>query len=520
MSAVTQIRVGDPKPSSSAAIARDAGELLAAVDDRTRTLLSRDSRARRGWLVRRGLVIADLVGLISAFSLTMLLTQGGGPDGPVGLGAEFLFFVISMPLWIVVAKLHGLYDRDEERASHSTADDVVGVFHLVTIGVWLLVAGSLVTHWAEPDVPRLMVFWLAASLVVPLARGAAREVCHRSAAFQQNTLIVGAGEVGQLLARKFLNHPEYGINVVGFVDRWPKIRREDLPEHLTILGPPEKLTEIVHCLGVERVVISFSSVPTTETLELVRTLRELNVQIDLVPRLFEVVGPNVALHTVEGLPLLGLPPARLTRSSRVLKRSLDIAGASLGLLVTAPLFAIIAVAIRRESDGPVFFRQTRLGCGMKQFTALKFRTMKVDTDQSVHERYIGATMSAEAVLGGNGLYKLDRGDAVTRVGRVLRKTSLDELPQLINVLKGEMSLVGPRPCIPYETEHFKPHQFERFLVPQGLTGLWQVTARASSTFGEALDMDVAYVRGWSLGLDLRLMLRTPFQMLRQQRSTA
>jgi lipopolysaccharide/colanic/teichoic acid biosynthesis glycosyltransferase len=123
-------------------------------------------------------------------------------------------------------------------------------------------------------------------------------------------------------------------------------------------------------------------------------------------------------------------------------------------------------------------------------------------------------MSASASVGANGLYKLDRADAVTPFGRWLRKTSLDELPQLVNVLKGDMSLVGPRPCLEYETEHFAPHHFERFLVPAGITGLWQVTARAHSTFGEALDMDVAYARGWSLGLDIRLLLRTPFEVLR------
>ena len=123
-------------------------------------------------------------------------------------------------------------------------------------------------------------------------------------------------------------------------------------------------------------------------------------------------------------------------------------------------------------------------------------------------------------MNANGTYKLERDSEITPFGRFLRKTSLDELPQLINVLRGEMSLVGPRPCIPYETEFFEPHHFDRFLVPQGITGLWQVTARAKSTFGEALEMDVAYVRGWSLGLDLRLLLRTPFALLRQRKATA
>jgi lipopolysaccharide/colanic/teichoic acid biosynthesis glycosyltransferase len=140
--------------------------------------------------------------------------------------------------------------------------------------------------------------------------------------------------------------------------------------------------------------------------------------------------------------------------------------------------------------------------------------MKVGVPSSVHRAYIETTMSADLAAGANGLYKLDRPDAVTRVGRRLRSTSLDELPQLFNVLRGDMSLVGPRPCIPYETEFFKPHHFDRFLVPAGLTGLWQVTARAHSTFGEALDMDVAYARGWSLGLDLGLIFRTPRAVLR------
>ena len=152
---------------------------------------------------------------------------------------------------------------------------------------------------------------------------------------------------------------------------------------------------------------------------------------------------------------------------------------------------------------------------MEPFTLLKFRTMRDGIDESVHEDYIKATMSSGAAPEASGVYKLERGGDITKVGAWLRSASLDELPQLLNVVKGDMSLVGPRPCLRYETEQFSEHQFERFLMPAGLTGLWQVTARAHSTFFEALEMDVAYVRGWSLGLDLSLLCRTPLQVLKR-----
>jgi lipopolysaccharide/colanic/teichoic acid biosynthesis glycosyltransferase len=196
----------------------------------------------------------------------------------------------------------------------------------------------------------------------------------------------------------------------------------------------------------------------------------------------------------------------------MIKRGIDIAGATVGLILTAPLFLYAAWRIPRESPGSIFFCQRRVGRNRAEFTCLKFRTMHTNVDESEHKEYVRKTMSDNVAPNANGLYKLERKNAITPFGRFLRKTSLDEIPQLINVLRGEMSLVGPRPCLEYEMEHFEQHHFDRFLVPPGLTGLWQVTARASSTFGEALDMDVAYARGWSLGLDLRLICRTPLQM--------
>ena len=153
---------------------------------------------------------------------------------------------------------------------------------------------------------------------------------------------------------------------------------------------------------------------------------------------------------------------------------------------------------------------------MREFTALKFRTMTDAKHDDEHREYLATIMQSTATVGVNGAYKLERPESVTNVGRWLRRTSLDELPQLVNVFRGEMSLVGPRPCIPYETSLFQTHHFDRFAVPAGITGLWQVTARSRATFGEALDLDVAYARGWSVALDLKLLARTPVQLFRGQ----
>lgn len=522
MGSVISINSRQPAVGAEAASPTGSGrfgvsDVISAVDPKTRKLLGRGRFERRGWLVPRGLLLADLTGLCMAYVLT---TLSWGEAGAFGSFPEILVFLCTLPCWVIVAKLQGLYSSDQEQAAHSTADDVVGVFHLVTIGIWVLLVASRVGGRPNPSVFALITFWGLAICILPVFRTVARRACKRSRAYAQNTLIVGAGEIGQLIGRKLVKHPEYGINVVGFIDRDPKIRRADLPEHLSILGGPERLPEIVNCLDVERVIIAFSSEPVDELLALLRRLREFPVQIDLVPRLFELVGPRVTVHSVEGLPLLGLPANRPSRTSRTIKRAIDLSAASIALVVLAPVFAYIALRVRLDSEGPVFFRQTRLGMNRKEFTALKFRTMKVGTDRAVSEAAVKDTMSISAECTENGdRYKLERASAMTNFGGRLHRTNLDELPLLINVLRGDISLVGPRPCLPYETDNFEPHHMERFDTPQGITGLWQVTARENCANREALDMDVAYVRSWSLGLDLRLLLRTPLQARRERSST-
>jgi exopolysaccharide biosynthesis polyprenyl glycosylphosphotransferase len=411
--------------------------------------------------------------------------------------------VLTLPLWIVVAKLYGLYERDEERTDHSTTDEFAGVFHMITVSVALLAFGLYLTDLAHPSVGKVAVFWAAAIALVSTGRAAARAYCRRHVSYLQNTIIVGAGDVGQLVGRKLLKHPEYGINLLGFVDDAPKERREDL-EHLTLLGSVDRLPALVRLFDVERVVIAFSQDSHERTLDLIRSMKDMDIQIDIVPRLFELVGPNFDMHSVEGIPLLGLPPPRLSRSSKLLKRTFDLALTIPGLVVLAPLLALFALLIKRDSAGPVFFRQVRMGCNGRTFRIWKFRTMTVDADERKSE-------FAHLNLGNGGdprMFNIPDDPRVTRFGRWLRRYSLDELPQLFNVLRGEMSLVGPRPLILDEDRFVETWARQRLHLKPGCTGPWQVQGRSGIPFEEMVKFDYLYVTSWSLFGDLKLVVRT------------
>ena len=504
--------------SSSTTVSSPTAGISDIVDQRYKE--SRRGRKHgRSFLTSRALLLSDLAALSAAFVGVYVLVDRGTPIGGPRFAAETGLFVLTLPLWFVFARALNLYGRDDARADHSTVDETFRIINLVTLGSWAVFVIAWATKLSHPQYGRLVGFWALSLLLILAGRVLTRSLVKRSEAYVQTSVVLGAGHVGQLVARKIQQHPEYGIKLIGFVDENPRARRAEVG-HVPVLGGLENLDELVSRHEIERVIVAFSGGGDERTMTLVRSLRDRDVIVDVVPRLFELVGPRADIHLIEGLALITVPPARLLKSSLVIKRVVDLVGAGLLLLLTSPIFLLAAIKIKRETPGPVFFRQTRLGMNMKPFTALKFRTMNVDIDQQEHLDYIRSTMDSSVTMSSNGMYKLDRQNDVTRFGRRLRKLSLDELPQLLNILRGDMSLVGPRPCIEYETQFFKPHHFDRFLVPQGLTGLWQVAARANATFGEALEMDVAYVRGWSLSLDLTLLFRTPFALLRQRRATA
>ncbi len=261
-------------------------------------------------------------------------------------------------------------------------------------------------------------------------------------------------------------------------------------------------------------IVAFSGDSHETTLETIRELETLDVQIDLVPRLFEGVPPESHFHSAEGLTLIALPRARLSHTSLMLKRSLDIVGSLAGLVLLSPLLLAVGIAIRLDSRGPILFRQTRMGRNGRKFKIVKFRTMAVDADARKHE--VAHLNKHRHPDGDPRMFKVHDDPRITRVGRFLRRTSIDELPQLWNVLVGQMSLVGPRPLILDEHAHVDGWGLKRLELKPGITGLWQVLGRDDIPFNEMIEFDYRYVTGWSLWNDVKLMFRTVPVLLRRR----
>jgi len=462
---------------------------------------------RRGWLVRRVLVLADVVGLTGAFLLAQLATPSSGGVNAIGRREEWLLFLLFLPLWVAAARLYGLYSRDEERTDHTTIDDVGGVFHLVTVGTALTFFAGSLSGMIDPNRLKMAIFWLAAVAFMSLGRVLGRIACRHSASYLQNTLVVGSGGAAELIARKLQRHSEYGLELVGVID---DVVKED-PVKEDLAGFPYFSSLAIapflcRALSVERIIVAFPCAERQRVVSLIRELRELDIQIDVVPFFFDVLSPSMDVHSIEGLPLLGLRPARLPKSSILFKRAMDLALSALALLVLAPLFGLIAIAVRLDSKGPVFFRQVRMGRKDRTFRIFKFRTMQMDADE---RKSAVSHLSKHAHAGGDPrMFKISDDPRVTRVGRLLRRYSLDELPQLLNVFTGDMSLVGPRPLILEEDHFVSDWARHRLDLKPGVTGPWQVLGRDEIPFGEMVELDYAYVTNWSVSGDLKLILRT------------
>jgi exopolysaccharide biosynthesis polyprenyl glycosylphosphotransferase len=443
---------------------------------------------------RRLLAVADMAGILVAYLLVWVIHP---PIG--GEMVDRLPLLVVLPGWVLLNKLMGLYDRDDKLIHKSTLDEIPGILHSLTIGSLLVYTfgGALM---AEPTqrAPAAF-FWLFACFSVPMLRALARTWVRVRFA-PERCLIVGSGSVAEVMARKLAGHPEYGMDLIGFIDGEKGLRRKRPATALPMLGDVAHFTDICREHGIERVVVAFSAVSNDETLEIIRAAKRAQIKITIVPRLFEVIGHSVVVDEVEGMTVLSLRGLSRARSSLLLKRAIDVVGAGLGLILLSPVLLAIALAIKLDSRGPVFFRQRRTG-RHADFGMMKFRTMVVGADKMKAD-----LLHLNEATG--PMFKIERDPRITSVGRFLRKTSLDELPQLWNVLRGEMSLVGPRPLIPDEDDHVIGWHRTRLELTPGLTGPWQVAGRTAVPFEEMVKMDYLYVAEWSLWNDIRLLLRT------------
>ncbi|MGH9106898.1 MAG: sugar transferase, partial [Acidimicrobiales bacterium] len=366
---------------------------------------------------------------------------------------------------------------------------------------------SAVTHrfvggakigWVE------VVFMSApAAFCAPAGRAALSLAAHRRANYLSRVVILGSGSVAASLARRLSRCSD--VRLLGFVDDDPfPTAGHGWPNYL---GQAIDLPRLCAELGVDRVIVAFSHTSPTWTTQVLRSLPP-QVRISVVPRLFELVTWQSQLEEIHGLTVMDVAPARLDFVSRALKRAMDIAGSTVGLLALLPVMAAVAAAVKATSQGPVLFRQDRVGYRGAKFKILKFRTMQAGAD--------GVKGGLRALNDVDGpLFKLHKDPRVTPVGRFLRRASLDELPQLLNVLAGHMSLVGPRPFIPDESAAIDGWAARRFEVRPGMTGLWQVSGRNDLPFEELRQLDYAYVASWSLWWDLKILWHTPGSAMRR-----
>jgi exopolysaccharide biosynthesis polyprenyl glycosylphosphotransferase len=450
--------------------------------------------AHRDRLYRRWLALADATSALLALVLCANLL------GDDHLRASVL---LGLPLVLVASKLSGLYDRDELLVRKTTIEEAPAFLELATLytmAVWMLddivINGTLGKSQA-------LILWVALFAFGLGFRRAARNVASRNVA-QERLLLVGDAATYARLQHK-LEMGRVHAKLVGrmSLQRVSDFSSDERPVDQDTFG------HLVRQLDAHRVLVVPSQTNPQVTVDLIRAAKALGIRVSIVPHVFDVVGNTVVFDDLGGMTLLGVREFALSRSSRAVKRAFDLTGAFIGLLAFAPAFAIISVLVKLDSRGPVFFRQDRIGRDGQTFRIFKFRTMDPDAEAR-------KTELMDHNEAADGLFKIADDPRITRVGRILRKTSLDELPQLINVALGEMSLVGPRPLIRSEDKAITGYDRRRLHLTPGMTGHWQIMGSSRVPMHEMVKIDYLYVTTWSLFQDFKILVRTiPYMLARR-----
>jgi exopolysaccharide biosynthesis polyprenyl glycosylphosphotransferase len=456
----------------------------------------------RGTRLRKLLLGADVIALVGAFlGTTAIFGRLDVEDLPL--------LLLSIPVWVVLAYGHRLYHLDSYRADHGAADEIGPILQMVTLWSWTTLLALSAVRTDHVPVALVGLFWAVTLLLLLVLRSAARAFAARQLWYLQNAVIVGPVSQASAILQKVLRHPEWGINVVACVaapsrKRFPE-RTTRLHGLVPVLRGDTDVVELVKGFDVDRVMLAPALGESRQTVEVICGLSELGIHVDLVPSWSDVVGTRFDLHEMEGMPLLTMPRPSLGQSSLRLKRALDLAAGTLALVLLSPVLLACAIAIKLDSPGPVLFRQRRIGRGDQPFEVFKFRSMHVGSDERKDEV---ADLNFHGGTNVSGMFKIREDPRITRVGRFLRRYSLDELPQLLNILRGDMSLVGPRPLIENEDRQIRGRLRRRLDLTPGLTGLWQVNGRSEIPFEEMVNLDYVYVTNWSLWGDVKLLMRT------------
>jgi exopolysaccharide biosynthesis polyprenyl glycosylphosphotransferase len=421
-------------------------------------------------------------------------------------------YSVYLPLSALLTVVLILANRHEGayriRHNSSLSRDLYGVLNATTTSIMLLVV--LVFFYRRLFYSRIIFIYAGILIFVFLglariARNAILTRLRQRGHGVDRVLIIGAGEVGRAVMRNIIAQPELGYRVMAFLDDDPAKASADIGP-IKALGPVENVPEIVKQNAIDVVMITLPWQYHRKIIRLVGESEHVGVRAAVVPDLFQLSLGGIQVEEINGIPLISIKETTLTGMNQVVKRAFDLLVAVPTVVLLAPVWPLVALAIRLDSPGPILFRQVRVGRRGKTFTFYKFRSMRPDAEAQLENL-------RELNEASGPLFKIKDDPRQTRVGRFIRRTSLDELPQFFNVLRGDMSLVGPRPGLPSEVAQYQDWQRRRLEVQPGLTGLWQVRGRSELTFDEMVMLDIYYGENWTLGTDIQILARTIPQIL-------
>ena len=452
-----------------------------------------DLVTRSRWpVLRRYMALGDSLAVLLGAVISAAIA--GLEPSEAGICAGVLIAV-----WAIAGWLFGIYAGDDLRAWATGVPVTQRLVITALTVIWPYYALLTVLGETSADLAAFSALVVSTPLVIA-GRTMARGVVHRNQDLRQSVLIVGSGVIASQLVTKLRSQTQYGLDPVGFVDDDPHLLGQESIPHL---GRLADLPTVLRRHSIDRVIFAFSRAGHDELLRSIRASRDAKVAVDIVPRLFEFLDGVQGLVNVGGLPLLSMTVPRLSRRSQGAKRALDAVTAAGVLLVLSPVLLTIALLIKLESPGPVLFKQRRVGRNGERFEVFKFRSMYQDAEERKAE------FASLNNVGDGVMFKIHQDPRVTGLGQILRRYSIDELPQLLNVLRGEMSLVGPRPLIEREADALAEDWHARRLdLRPGLTGPWQVSGRSDTTVEEMVRFDYTYVAGWSLARDVEILCAT------------